>query len=270
MTAQALLAGSAARDDLRTARVAVSAGDRPGAPCRVSVSSAHLAPRILGVGTAGARVGLLSTTATLLGGDAVRLSVSVGAGVRLDLVDIAGTVAYDGRGAPASWTVDLCVQAGGVLTWHGEAFVVADGAQVARSLTGRVQDGGLLLLRELMVLGRSGEVGGDLVSSTAVSYAGRPALVETLDLRGAGGGRSAAALRDLPGVLGGRRVIEALTAVGWRPPDGDLAATGGLAVGAVRLDLDAPGAVLRRLGDAGDPTSLAPAWSRWSAAIPAP
>ena len=58
------------------------------------------------------RIGLLATTALLLGGDRVELDVQVGPGATLELVDVAGTVAYDGRGRPASWSVRPCVVAG--------------------------------------------------------------------------------------------------------------------------------------------------------------
>jgi urease accessory protein len=53
------------------------------------------------------RIGLLATTALLLGGDEVELNVAVGAGTRLDLFDIAGTVAYHGRGRAAAWHVRI-------------------------------------------------------------------------------------------------------------------------------------------------------------------
>ena len=42
--------------------------------------------------------GWSATTALLLGGDAVELVVEVGPGAVLDLFDVAGTVAYHGRG----------------------------------------------------------------------------------------------------------------------------------------------------------------------------
>ena len=46
---------------------------------------------------------LVGQTALLLGGDAVELDVRVGPGARLELCDVAGTVAYDGRGRSARW-----------------------------------------------------------------------------------------------------------------------------------------------------------------------
>ena len=49
------------------------------------------------------RIGLLATSALLLGGDRVQIEVEVGPGASLELFDVAGTVAYHGRGQPAAW-----------------------------------------------------------------------------------------------------------------------------------------------------------------------
>ena len=153
------------------------------------------------------RVGLLASTALLLGGDVVELEVEVGPGACLDLVDVAGTVAYDGRGAPASWRVEVRVADGGRLRWAGEPFVVADGADVTRSLVLDVAEGGRALLRETLVLGRAGQTGGSLRSRTTAARAGRPVLVDDTVL-------DPAAHRSLPGMLGHLRVLDSLLAVG--------------------------------------------------------
>ncbi len=58
------------------------------------------------------RVALVGQTALLLGGDEVGLDVEVGPGAVLDLSDIAGTVAYHGRGRAASWHVEHPAGAG--------------------------------------------------------------------------------------------------------------------------------------------------------------
>ena len=103
----------------------------------------------------------MATTALLLAGDDVDIEIDVGAGCRLDLVDIAGTVAYDARRRPtddrrSSWSVRIQVAAGGVLTWHGEPFVAADGSEPHRSTAVDLAGGGIVCLRETLVLGRSG------------------------------------------------------------------------------------------------------------------
>ena len=61
----------------------------------------------------------------------------MGAGARLDLFDVAGTVAYHGRGEPSAWHVRLELDEGATLTYAGEPFVVGDGADVTRTLDGR-------------------------------------------------------------------------------------------------------------------------------------
>ncbi|SDS05117.1 urease accessory protein [Friedmanniella luteola] len=182
------------------------------------------------------RVGLLAATALLLGGDVVELEVDVGPGVTLDLVDVAGTVAYDGRGVPADWRVDVRVADGGRLRWAGEPFVVADGADVTRSLDLAVADGGRALLRETLVLGRTGQQGGRLRSRTEVRRGGRPVLVEDARL-------DPATHRRLPGMLGELRVLDSLLAVGADLPEPPVGPTGHRAS---RFSLPEPGCALGR------------------------
>lgn len=161
------------------------------------------------------RVGLLATTALLLGGDAVELEVEVGAGATLELTEVAGTVAYDGRGRPSSWSVRVVLAEGGRLRWSGEPFVVADGADVTRSLTVELAGGAAALVRETVVLGRAGQVGGVLRNRATVLQDGLPVLVEDTELDPAGH-------RRLPGMLGGFRVVDTLLSLGaGAPPRAD-------------------------------------------------
>ena len=183
---------------------------------RTALRGGLLRPQLLHGRPDRCRVGLLASTALLLGGDGVELEVEVGPGATLDLVDVAGTVAYDGRGAPAAWRVGVRVADGGRLRWAGEPFVVADGADVTRSLALDVADGGRALLRETLVLGRSGQTGGRLRSRTSVARGERPVLVEDTVL-------DPAEHRRLPGMLGELRVLDTLLAVGEElavPPPG--------------------------------------------------
>jgi urease accessory protein len=156
------------------------------------------------------RIGLLATTALLLGGDAVDLRITVGEGARLDLYDVAGTVAYDGRGRPSAWHTRITVAAGGCLVWSGAPFVVADGAEVSRTLELEADGAATVAVRETLVLGRSGELGGRLRNRTSITVAGRPALLEDQLLDPTG-------LRRLPGMLGDRRVIDSIITLG--PPN---------------------------------------------------
>ncbi len=142
---------------------------------------------------------------------------------------------------------------------------------MTRTLTGSVADGGRLLLRESLVLGRHGQRGGALTSRVRLTHAGRAAVAEDLDLRDTGdlpapgdgcGPHGACATRDLPGVLRGHRVLDQVLALGWTPPTGPDAEE---ASGATRLELARPGTLARWSGVAGHDSpigDLAEAWGR--------
>jgi urease accessory protein len=181
---------------------------------RTEVRSSHLRAFALD----GVRVALVPEQAVLLAGDRVTVAVRVGAGQRLEIVEPGGTVAYAMRGGQARWDVRVVVEEGGSLVWHGEPFVVAQGADVLRSTTVDLAPGACLQLRETLVLGRSGEGPGRLVSRTDVHRDGVPVLVEELD-------------SSLG--LGRHRVLDQLLEVGG--PD--------------RLDQRGPGVLLLASGD---------------------
>jgi urease accessory protein len=190
-----------------------------------------LAARRLRSSTPGVvRVGLVATQALLLAGDAIAVEVDVRGPVTLELVEPAGTVAYDMRGGSATWTVAVTLSDRAALTWLAEPFVVAAGALVTRSTTLSLEEGTRARVRESLVLGRTGEVGGALVATTHATYAGAPLLVESLDL--------SPAERSGPAVLFGHRCVDSLLSLGERLPDGP-----GV------LHLEGPGSVARWVGD---------------------
>jgi urease accessory protein len=154
-----------------------------------------------------ARIGLVATTALLLGGDEVELEVRVGPDASLELFDVAGTVAYHGRGQSALWRVTIVLENGACLHYCGAPFVVSDGADVVRTLDLGLDPTASVRLRETVVLGRSGQVGGRLGSRTAITVGDRPVLLEDqlLDLSG---------IRRSPGMLGSHRVIDTVVALG--------------------------------------------------------
>ena len=219
---------------------------------RVTHTPGPIAARVQRVDAAGARVALVATTALLLGGDRVELQVRVGPGGWLDVVETAGTVAYDAQGVAAGWSVRAELAAGATLTWSGEPFVVADGAHVHRSTTVDLATGASACLREILVFGRVGEAGGALRATTRVRHEGADLLVEELDLPDA-------AARRAPGLLGPARVIDTVLLLG-RPA----APTPDLPPG-TRYDLAGPGTVARVLaGDTGR-GGLDPLWRQWCA-----
>jgi urease accessory protein len=163
---------------------------------RTEVRSSHLRAFSLG----GDRVALVPEQAVLLAGDHVTVAVRVGARQRLEVVEPGGTVAYAMRGGRARWDVRVEVEEGGSLVWHGEPFVVAEGADVRRGLMIDVAAEARVVLRETLVLGRSGEGPGRLVARTDVHRDGVPVLVEELD----------ATLG-----LGSHRVLDQVLCLGW-------------------------------------------------------
>ena len=182
--------------------VEISAGSER---ARVVLRSGVIAARLLERGPRYARVALVAAGALLLGGDAVELRIAVGEDCTLELEDIGGTVAYDGRGQRASWTSRIEIGDRGICTWHGLPFVVADGADVDRRTVAEFGGDAALLLRETIVLGRAGEAGGSVLARIEIAVQGRPVLVESLDLAG---------YAPVPGVLGPDRVLDSLLLFG--------------------------------------------------------
>ena len=228
---------------MNATRIAVVAG-HPRA--RVELVVGALAPRLIDRTDRRARVALTAAEMLLLGGDRVHIEVDVGPGCILDLEDVGGTVAYPSRGIPSAWIVDITVGAGALLRWHSLPFVVAEDADIERRTTIALGSGARAVIRETIVLGRHGEHGGRLRSALTADDAGGPVLHETLEVHG---------LAPEPGVLGVARVLDAVIAVGFRPPraPGDLV-------------LDQPGAIARHLGARMHESRLDATWSAWSAA----
>jgi urease accessory protein len=178
--------------------------------------------RILATGAL-ARVALVQTRASLLGGDDVELSIAVGDGAALEIVELGATLAHDVRGGPGTRIrVEIQVGAGGRFVWIGEPLIVAAGASVQRSTTVELAGSARALLGEAIVFGRSGEHPGALVARTRIACERRTTVDETLDTRDRSTLRSAV-------VAGDARMISSLTLAGIRdqsPPAGSMQAHG--------------------------------------------
>ena len=263
-------AGAASPARPRPTRIAVEAsGD--GARFAVLDQGHYLAPRpVSGGPVSGAsahgrrhlRVALIGIHMMLLGGDDVRIEVSVGPGVTLEVIEPAGMVAYDAEGRPSRWCLDAVLAEGSVLIWSGAPFVAAAGSNVLRETRIRLGPDARVLLRETLVLGRSGEDAGPLRSVIRVTGADRgDYLYEDLDLHGM--------RHRAVGVLGRSKVLASVTAAGWRPASepgsASASASGGTETAARRFELALPGAVVRALS----PTAHAadgevdPEFARW-------
>lgn len=221
---------------------------------RLALVGGAIAPRLVRTDATGAKVALVATTALLLGGDHVEIDVRVGPGAWLEIVETAGTVAYDAQGELSTWTVRAAVADGGLLLWHGEPFVVSTGANTARSSTFEVGETSTVCLRETVVLGRSGEQGGAVRTRSRAGRAGIPLLVEDLDL-------ADGSSRRRPGILGTATVVDTVTWLGSRAPVLPAVDAGS------RFDLaDGAGGIARALRRevAGSPAGRW--WEAWSAA----
>jgi len=203
---------------------------------------------MLAVGPASARVALVAEGALLLADDLIEVDVSVGPDAALDLIEPSGTVAYDMRGGSARWRVRVHLAERARLRWHGKPFVVAEGADVSREVQVDLEAGATAMVRETLVLGRSGERGGSLAQRTRVSQQGHPLLVEDLVL---------GAHRPRTGILGPWRVVDTVSVLGWRADGIPKAVVGD---GAHRFELEGPGTLIRSLSGQAHARSLDPTW----------
>jgi len=237
-------------DRVGRTRIRVSA-DPDGGRCRVRTamtgsdpSVPMVRPMVLHHDAHTARVSLVPEGALLLSGDAIEIDVTVDPGARLELVEPGGTVAFDMRGGRARWDVRIRLGNDAVLTWAGEPFVVAAGADVTRSLDMRLGRGASLAMRETLVLGRYGEWPGRVRQHTQAALVGVPVLVEDLPLDAT----------TAPGLLGGHRVVCSVLLLGRELPTDAVATVD-------RYDLDTGGHLWRRLGTQAHEAGLPDAWA---------
>jgi urease accessory protein len=169
-----------------TARVRIAAAAVPSGTVLEELSGTEpWQPRILGEpgnrSRRAARVALVQSRASIVRGDDVELSVSVGEGAALELVEIGATLTHHARGgAPARIEVEVSVGDGGSLTWLGAPLIVACGADVRRFVHVELAGCGRVLLGETVVLGRARERCGTLSARTRIVCDGRPTVDETL------------------------------------------------------------------------------------------
>ncbi|MFT3717006.1 MAG: urease accessory protein UreD [Gordonia sp. (in: high G+C Gram-positive bacteria)] len=230
--------------------------ERAAPRARVTMSAGAgtvLVPRLLDRTETTAHLALVAGGAMLLGGDRLDVRIRVGDGCTLELTEVGGTVAYgtgrpdtaDVVGEPSVWTVDVVLGADATLLWMGRETVVADGADLTRTLTVTAEAGATAVIRETTVLGRSGERGGRARLVSQISYDDVPLLVEDTDVRGD---------RPVPGILGEARVFDTVLIAGRRPADerGAMALAG-------------PGALARHLGHRLHHSPLEDVFDAWRA-----
>jgi urease accessory protein len=193
------------------------------------------------------RIALVQTAASLLSGDRVRIDVRLGRGAQVELIEVAGLVAHDVRGGDgATLDVDVDLAPGARLHWAAQPLVLAGGCELGRHSVVALAEGAALLMRDTLVLGRTGEEPGALRSSLEVG----DLHVEELDT-------SDRALLRSAVVAGEATVLDTLALYGLRAPD------------PAALQLAGPGSVLPLAAPslAASESVLGPMSAAWRASL---
>jgi urease accessory protein len=165
----------------------------------------------------GPELWLVSSAASLLEGDALRICVSVAAGSRLRVRSVAAQLVHPcPGGAWSGLTVEAHVGPAGHLDWALEPVVVAAGARYRARASVALAAGATAVWVDELVLGRTGEDPADCTLDTALvaDLAGVPLLRDGL---GSGPGWRG------PAVVGPAVHLGAVHLLGERPellPDG--------------------------------------------------
>ncbi|SEL52129.1 urease accessory protein UreD [Streptacidiphilus jiangxiensis] len=161
-----------------------------------------------------AHVVLVGAMAGPLGGDRLRIVVTVDPGARLLVTSAAATLSLPGREpAPAHYELDLTVGEDAELVWHPEPVIAAAGSDLRLWTRLRLAPGARVSLREEQVLGRHAEPPGRLASRLTVRRAERLLLDQSTDV-----GPGAPPGWDGPAVLAGNRALgQLLTTSPCRP-----------------------------------------------------
>lgn len=197
--------------------------------------------------TGAARVHLVHGAGGPLGGDVLALDVLVDAAATLAVRSAGATIVQPGRGAePARWDFGLVVGGGASLDWAPEPTVVTDRADYRTSLRVELAAGARAALREVVVLGRHGGVGGRYRGRLDVVVDGAPLLAHTTLLDGAD-----PALRGPGGTAGGRAVGTFVVVDPAGPVAADALAGEGPDLRWAWTDLPGPGRALLAVGAPG-------------------
>ena len=195
------------------------------------------------------RACVLPTQAGPLAGDHDRVRIVVGAEAMLVVRPVSATVALPG--APVT-RLDLVVEVGrgGRLVLEDAPLIVASGADVVRSMMLKLAAGAEVALRDTVVLGRTGEAGGRLVSTLRVSDDDGVVLHDALRIEP---GAHDAYVALAPG----HRAVATICLLGMR-----------LLPSPAAIELEGLGALLRATGAsvAGVDPAAEETWRRWRSA----
>jgi urease accessory protein len=202
------------------------------------------APPVVLRPTGADRLHLLHAAGGPLGGDRLRLTGTVGTACALRVDSAGATVVQPGlAGEPADWTVRLDLAAGACLRWAPQPTVVCGGADFRTSLHATLDPDSALLVREVLVLGRSGETGGRYTGGLSVVIGDQPLISHENLVDGADPELSG------PAGSGGHRVHGTVLAAGRTVGPTDERAGRTATVSWAVLPLDGPGCLMLAAGD---------------------
>lgn len=121
------------------------------------------------------RVALTAGAAGPVGGDELTLLVTVGAGSSLVLSEISSTLLLPGpHGEQSRTRVRIHVEVGGTLIWLPEPMIAVRGCDHVNDVTVDLDEGARFFMREEVLLGRHGELSGQVTQRVRVRLGGRP------------------------------------------------------------------------------------------------
>lgn len=177
---------------------------------------------------------LVGTAAGPVGGDRLRLELSVAPGGALTVRGVAASLVHPGpTGAPSSLDIVVHVGAGATLTWLPQPTVLVAGCDHTVTTTISLGVGARLRWLEPVGLGREGEPSGSLRQRLRVDLDGGPLLRNETGFGPRWPGAAGPAGTD------GAKVVATLLTVGLDHPDGGRARTNGVVASNVALGRDA-------------------------------
>ncbi|MGQ0479451.1 MAG: urease accessory protein UreD [Pseudonocardia sp.] len=177
------------------------------------------APPVVLRRTGPARVHLVAAAGGPLGGDRLELRIRLAEDTELTIGSAGATLAQPGRpgSGPACWMVAAELAAGARLRWVPQPTVVCDRAELHAVVRVTLAERASVLVREEVLLGRHGQLGGRYRGTLSVDRDGVPLLRHTTVLDGAD-----PALCGPAGTGGASAVGSLLVAgPGWCAPVGD-------------------------------------------------
>ncbi|GAB7052509.1 urease accessory protein UreD [Catenuloplanes indicus] len=171
-----------------------------------------------------AEVHLVGGAAGPLGGDRLRIEITVESGAALTVHTVAASIALPtprAHGRPDTSLVEVhaTVAPGGVLHWLPEPLIGATGCDHDAVTVVDVANGGTLIWRDELVCGRHDEPAGDVRLHTTIRYAGRTLYRHDLSVGPAAPGWSGAAVLGSGARASGSLImIDPVWADGGPPP----------------------------------------------------